>query len=63
MKVVHGKSSKGRKEADIGVRFPSREDTFLRRVEHRPILRGAWADSPWSVSRCSVERKPILRGA
>ena len=27
------------------------------------MLRGAWADAPWSVSRCSVECKPILRGA
>ena len=41
MKVVHGKSSKAKNEAGKGVRFPGREDTFLRRVEHRPILRGA----------------------
>ena len=31
----------------------------LHSVERGPMLRGGKADAPWSVSRCSVERKTI----
>ena len=33
----------------------------LRLLLHRPMLRGVWADSPWSVGRFSVKCEPILK--